>query len=46
MNMDLWHLKNLIYAHILENQNHYAEFHFRISDQFMIDTTKYLFSGA
>ena len=32
--------------HILENQNHYAEFHFGIPDQFMIHVTEYLFSGV
>ena len=30
INMDFPHLKNLFYTHILENQNHYAEFHFEI----------------
>ena len=45
MNMDFSYLKNLICTHILENQNHYAEFHFGIPDQFKI-VTEYLFSEA
>ena len=44
--MDLPYLKNFIYTHILENQNHYAESKFKITDQFMIDINEYLFKGA
>ena len=43
--MELLYLQTS-YAHILENQKHYAEFHFGILDQFMIDVIEYLFSEA
>ena len=46
MNMNLPHLKNLIFTDILENQNTYAEFHSETPDQFMVDVTEYCFRGA
>ena len=44
INMGLPHLKNVIYANILDDQNYYAEFKFGISDQFAINVTEYIFS--
>ena len=46
INTDLLHLKNVIYTHILENQNYFAEFHFGMADQFMTDITENLFNGV
>ena len=40
--MDLPHPEKLIYTHILQKENHYAEFHFGITAQFIIDVTEYL----
>ena len=44
--MNLPHYENLICNHIIENQNHYIEFHFGIPNQIMIDFIEYLYSGA
>ena len=44
--MNMLYLKNLNHTHILENGNNYVDHHFGIPDQYMIDTTGYLLTGA